>query len=89
MYRVGKTNNAMIGLRTNISKRKLPHMLTWIDESKPGNSTPGVIFCIESDVQLEILKPLIYNPKCRKNETTSINCSSCFLLFYPSIGLEP
>ena len=34
-------------------KIRCPDFLTWMEDSRPGKSTLGVTFCVESDFQVE------------------------------------
>ena len=43
----------MNGLTNNFFKTQVPPMLTWMEDSRPVRFTPGVIFGVDSDAQVE------------------------------------
>ena len=45
----------------NTSSTQIPHLLTWVENSRPGKSILGVVFYIESDVEVENTKILLLN----------------------------
>ena len=51
-------------------KRYLPHVLTWVEDSRPGNLTLGMIFCIESDLQVEDTQFLHLDLEIQQNGPT-------------------
>ena len=42
-------------------KNQFPHVLTWMEDSRSGNLTPGMNYCTESDFEVENTQSLHLN----------------------------
>ena len=85
----GKLFRHLVATHTTCSKEiifdnRFHQLLTWLQDSRPGNLTIGVKFCVDSELQVKKSQILYPEAKNRKTESKDFVILLCFVVGFLS-----